>query len=256
MIYSIYRISDLSNQEKIKPSYASKEGCLLTFIREFGTENLSVVCDNVTKETHEMVCQYVPAEQVQVTRNGNTGAFLHSWGLAEEITEKAEETDIVYFVEDDYIHRRGAKGILLEGFEQLNAQYLTLYDHPDKYQDTKHPKHVWGHSRVDEERAGVRVPGILYAAGRDCRLYVSKSCHWRTVGSTTMTFATTVKNIREDYEDMLALHTGQQLPMGGATFKVLKEKGKELLSPVPSYSTHAEERWMAYFVNWQKEAQS
>ena len=39
-IVSIYRISDNSNKEKIKPDYASKENCLRTFVREFGRDNL------------------------------------------------------------------------------------------------------------------------------------------------------------------------------------------------------------------------
>ena len=34
-----------------------------------------------------------------------------------------------------------------------------------------------------------------------------------------MTFATTAKNIIEDKQDMLELHTGKTLPMGGITFK-------------------------------------
>ena len=53
-IVSIYRISDNSNREKIKPDYASKHNCLRTFVREFGRENLIVLCDNVSDETFNM----------------------------------------------------------------------------------------------------------------------------------------------------------------------------------------------------------
>ena len=54
-LINIYRISDRSNIEKIKPEYASKEQCLKTFVREFGKDNLITLCDNVTDETFDMV---------------------------------------------------------------------------------------------------------------------------------------------------------------------------------------------------------
>jgi dihydrofolate reductase len=69
-----------------------------------------------------------------------------------------------------------------------------------------------------------------------------------------MTWATTAKNVIEDYDDFFKLHAGQPLPMGGTTFKMLANKGKKLYSPITSYSTHAEEKWMAYFVDWKKES--
>jgi hypothetical protein len=42
--------------------------------------------------------------------------------------------------------------------------------------------------------------------------------------------------------------------MGGTTFKMLAGKGKKLYSPITAYSTHAEEKWMAYFIDWKKES--
>ena len=53
-LVTIYRISDYSNPEKVKPDYASKEDCLRVYVREFTNKNLIVLCDNVTKETHEI----------------------------------------------------------------------------------------------------------------------------------------------------------------------------------------------------------
>ena len=44
-----------------------------------------------------------------------------------------DDNDIVYFLEDDYIHREGWIDVLSEGFEYIGADYYTLYDHPDKY---------------------------------------------------------------------------------------------------------------------------
>ena len=258
-IVPIYRISDFSNPEKVKPDYASKENCLKNFVREFGKDNLYVICDKVVEETYNMVCKYADKEKVFLSQNGNTGTFLASLELAKNLLEQVEESRreeiIFYFVEDDYIHRRGAAHILREAFVDLKADYVTLYDHPDKYQNLKDKRYEWGHSKVDlDSPEGVRYPKHLYGSGEDTRVYISTSVHWKRTSSTTMTWATTSKNLLADYDDMISLHTGKPLPMGGVTFKMLKGKRKYLLSPIPSFSTHAEEKWMSYFINWEKEA--
>tara|TARA_R100000005_G_scaffold95170_1_gene75702 strand:+ start:7343 stop:8122 length:780 start_codon:yes stop_codon:yes gene_type:complete len=251
-ILKIYRISDHSNPEKIKPAYGDKETCLKTLVREFGKEDFYLLADNVSEQTHNMTKQY--CDNVQLTNNGNTGSFLYSWNLANELTKDWDEKSLVYLVEDDYIHRRGAKKIMMEGFTELNADYLTLYDHPDKYQDKEDNRFQHGHGRIDLDENGIRKPKNVYVKGEGTVLYCSTNCHWKLTSSTTMTFATTVKNIREDHQLMKDLHTGKQLPMGGLTFKSLAQRDKALISSVPAYTTHAEERWLSYFVNWEEEA--
>jgi glycosyltransferase involved in cell wall biosynthesis len=255
-LVTIYRISDYSNPEKVKPDYASKEDCLRVYVREFTNKNLIVLCDNVSENTYQMVQKYVEKNNIYLTNNGNTGSFLASLDIAKRIAEKEGLSDdtIFYFLEDDYLHRRGALQILVEAFRDLKADYVTLYDHPDKYQNLKDPRYVWGHGMVDIEENGIRKPGIIYNVGKQDTIYVSTSTHWRTVESTTMTWATTAKNVKEDFEDLWKLHEGKPLPMGGTTFRMLAEKGKKLYSPITAYSTHAEEKWMSYFVDWKKES--
>lgn len=258
-LINIYRISDLSNREKIKPGYASKEGCLKNFVSEFSNKNLLVVCDNVTEDTFKMVGKYVLPENIILTQNGNTGSFLFSWNMARHLCNEVPEDTVFYFIEDDYIHRKDSKKVLFEAFKHLQADYVSLYDHPDKYQNFKDERYTWDHGRQDDDIDGVRVPKHIYfkvgeALDRACNLYITKSCHWRTVGSTTMTWATTAKNIIEDNDEMIALHEGKHLPMGGDTFRMLASKNKQLISPIPSYSAHAEEKWLPYFINWEKES--
>lgn len=256
-LISIYRISDFSNPTKVKPQYASKENCLRVFIREFGNENLIVVGDGITPTTYEMLKQYVPETNIVLIDVGNTGAFLASIDLAYQTAlQYSSEDFLFYFVEDDYIHRRGARQILLEAFSDLNADYVTLYDHPDKYQDIQDSRYIAGQVTVDKEENGIRKPGVLYRTGEQSKVLISNSTHWRTVSSTTMTWATTGTNLKEDYEDLVKLHQGKELPMGIATFEMLKSKQKDLISPIPSYSAHAEEKWLPYFINWKAEAEA
>ena len=102
-IVPIYRISDFSNPEKVKPDYASKENCLKNFVREFGKDNLYVICDKVVEETYNMVCKYADKEKVFLSQNGNTGTFLASLELAKNLLKQVEDDRrdeiIFYFVE-------------------------------------------------------------------------------------------------------------------------------------------------------------
>jgi len=36
---------------------------------------------------------------------------------------------------------------------------------------------------------------------------------------------------------------------------MIYKKGKQLISCIPSYAAHAEEKWLPYFINWKQEAE-
>ena len=58
-----YRISD-AGYNKIKPSFINNETCLRNFINEFGTDDLVVIADNVSDSTMDMICNYVPYDNI------------------------------------------------------------------------------------------------------------------------------------------------------------------------------------------------
>ena len=126
-ILIFYRISD-GGYDKVKPPYVNNENCLSNFVKHFGN-NINIIADNVSDKTLNMIQQYVDVENIQEVsvRNG-AGTFT----LAFERALDYDDDTIVYFVENDYIHKDNSLNVLLEGFE-LNCDYLTLYDHPDKY---------------------------------------------------------------------------------------------------------------------------
>ena len=49
------------------------------------------------------------------------------------LEQNYNDEDIIYFLEDDYIHRAGWIDIMLEGFKYIGVDYITLYDCSDKY---------------------------------------------------------------------------------------------------------------------------
>jgi hypothetical protein len=131
------------------------------------------------------------------------------------------DDDIVYLVENDYIHLPGARDVLLEGIQ--HADYVTLYCHPDKFL----PASMGGNPEVDDSGSTVT------------RVFRTKSAFWALVNSTTMTFATTVKTLRED-SDIIFKHCANAYPTDYQMFLELRDKGRTLIQPMPTYATHTE----------------
>jgi hypothetical protein len=233
-----YRISD-GGYAKVKPSYINNETCLRNFIKEFGTETLTVIADNVSKVTLDMISKYVPIDQIVICdiRNG-AGTFT----LAYEKSLLEDDDTIVYFVENDYLHKPGALNVLLEAFT-ISTDYVTLYDHPDKY--------------MLREEGGNK---FCVDGAELTRVYATDSVHWKLTNSTTMTFAAKVHTLKDD-ESIIRKYTCGIHPDTGvvtghpydfALFVELNSKGKALISPMPGYSTHGESRWLTKFIDWEE----
>jgi len=229
----IYRISDVG-YNKIKPSYVNNENCLSNAIKVFPFEKYdwSIIADNVSEKTINMMLKYVPSECISYVSVGNgTGTF----NLALDEALQYDEKGIVYFLENDYIHRPNSDKVLLEGFE-IGGDYVSLYDHLDKY--------------IPASRGGNKL--IEDDGGEFTKVYLSESCHWKLTNSATMTFASTVSNLKDD-EDILRRWTNVgNYPRDFDMFMELREKGKSLLSPIPGYSTHGETDWLSPLINWEE----
>lgn len=135
---------------------------------------------------------------------------------------------IVYFVEDDYLHKPGAFSVLKEAFQLEGIEYATLYDHRDKY--------------FFPEYANLRS-----------KLFVSASSHWRTVPSTTQTFATRFSTLLRDLPLHRRFSEGYPISRDHEKFCALRKKrGEVLVSAVPGLSTHAEPDYASPLTDWEK----
>jgi hypothetical protein len=111
MLRVIYRTCNTENK-KTRPPYYSKIGCLKNFIlvyRKVRKAGFYLVSDGEPpKKVRELV---EPFGRIEVlSRPGNSSSFL----LALEMTRNFESQDMVYFVEDDYLHVPEALLKLLE----------------------------------------------------------------------------------------------------------------------------------------------
>jgi hypothetical protein len=225
----IYRISD-GGRTSNKPDYITKENCLKNAIRHFPAETCDwfVIADNVSEETYNMIQKYVPADAILQTSLGNAGSFQ---ACCKKALEKADDC-IVYFLEDDYVHRAHSLKILREGIESGEAEYVTLYDHPDKYS------------------YGICTSPFVIG-GEKTRVFLTESTHWKITNSTTMTFAVRVGTLRADWPVINRWTVKRALDF--YMFTDLRRKGRRLIVPIPSYSTHGQDPYMAPLFDWEKE---
>jgi len=222
----IYRISD-TGYNKIKPDYINNENCLLNALDMFSTEKHDwlIIADNVSQATTQMLEKYVlNIKHVSVGH----GAGTFNLALDEALTY--DDNEIVYFIENDYLHKLGADRILEEGFG-LGYHYVALYDHPDKYINGANP--------------------FVEDGGEVTRIMLSNSCHWKLTNSTTMTFAAQVKTLKED-ESTFREYTTGSYPRDFEMFLALREKQHGLVTPIPGYSTHGETAWLSPLTDWSK----
>jgi hypothetical protein len=225
----IYRISD-AGYNKIKPAYINNETCLKNFCNVFFEyiHDILIVADNCSEATITMINKYIdPINIVKVSIGHGAGTF----NLALDKSLTYPDDEIVYFVENDYLHKQKSPNILKQGFK-LGASFVSLYDHPDKYLDPNDG-------------------GNPYCDGgaEDTRVYLTDSCHWKITNSTTMTFASKVSTLKR-VEPILRKWTNKTHPYDFQMFLELKEQNELLITPIPGYATHGETAWLSPLTDW------
>ena len=217
-----YRTSD-AGYPKDKPSYVNNFSCLYNFLKEFPFRNVNIIvmADNVSDETKEKLEKESSGLDIHYTSIGSSAGTFHNVFMD---SLNLDEDTIVYFLENDYIHAPNSMNALFDGID-IVADYVTLYDHPDKYIRT-------------------------YDYGEPTRVMKGKVCHWKMTISTTMTFAAKVSTLMKDKEIWL-MNTMDSYPTDHQAFLQLREQGRSLISPIPGYSTHGETDWLSPFRNWE-----
>ena len=224
----IYRISE-GGYPKDKPEYITKINCLKNALTHFDENDFTLIADGVSEEFKSEIRSVYNGK----IENVNIGHGAGTFNIALNGIEGLDINEIVYFLEDDYLHKEGSQKILESGFE-LGMDYVTLYDHPDKYLNP-----IEGGNPYCEGRAEFT------------RVYLGEYSHWKLTNSTTMTFAAKVKTLKED-EGILRQWTAGEHPHDFQMFGDLQKKGRRLVSSIPGYATHGETRWLTPLTNWEK----
>jgi hypothetical protein len=167
-------------------------------------------------------------KNVEIIKCGTeTDSFLSTLNIIQ--SRNFDDNTIIYFLEDDYLHRQGWCNIMLEGFA-INSHYLTLYDFD-----------------------------FFINSGYLCEIFTTPNSHWRAVPATTNTFSCTYKTLMEDF-DIHKKHSingvkevdGYHFSKDYDKFWELQQQHRYLISPMPGWSTHCDANHISPIIDWEK----
>lgn len=141
-----------------------------------------------------------------------------------------DEDDILYILENDYIHDKNWIEYVLDAFNSnLRFDYLSLYDHPDRY---KFP-HKYKNSN----------------------LYAGTKRHWITAQSTCGSFMTRFHSFKRDFQYIYSCNSDHKM-----FSRLTKNLRRVLITPVPGLALHCMSdyldpivRFEDYFTNNEKQ---
>jgi hypothetical protein len=234
--------------------------CLRSFRESLGPLRARIwaILDGCPPVFGDMFRETFPAQDLTVEElegAGNVGTFERQLDLLTGQNDSA----FVFLAEDDYLFRPNAFPALLEFLSTFpDADFVTPYDHPDYY------------------RLGLTRPR--------CRVRVSGNCHWRTAGTTCLTFLTRRETLqatrglfetyrRGNYDSSIWLSLTRhrvlnpmamlslarksrtlRVALGKAWIfgwrQILFGKKRSLWAPMPSVATHLDEQGLASGYEW------
>lgn len=141
--------------------------------------------------------------------------------------QKYSPETIIYFLEDDYVHKPNWVKVLKEGFTIPKVSYVTLFDHRDKY----------------------FLPSYQ---GLKSQLFHTDTCHWRQTPSTTNTYAMQFKTLLKSLDVHRSFSTDRKITADHDKFCSLAEMGEMLISSIPGWATHVEPEFVSPCADWEK----
>lgn len=183
---------------------------------KFNNHEFYILADNLDDDLQNYIRSFNPTFYENKTR-GKTQYFIDKLNFC---VNNFNDEDTLYLVEDDYIHISDSSILLDEGLQY--ADYVTLYDHPDKYIQCKYPN-----------------PEIV-DIGEQTVLFRTDNSHWKYTNSTTGTFACKKSTIREDYDVWFT--SCVNCPYGWLDYLAFKNlrasKNRKIASSIPGRSSH------------------
>jgi len=148
------------------------------------------------------------------------------------VMSEMDNEDIMYIAEDDYLHLPDGKKYIEEGLQK--ADYVSLYDHLDKYTNPSYNP-------------------LVKDGSEETRVFITESIHWKYTNATTGSFAAKIKTIRQDQDVFLKFcHPRFKFPQDFSIFReLITQRGRTLITPIPGKSSHIGLE-MSPFIDWIK----
>jgi len=123
-----------------------------------------------------------------------------------------ESEDLIYFVEDDYIHELDAFTEMLFAYERIatltsGELIMCPIDYP-----------------------------YLYVQAEKTNIYLGEKYHWRKINETLCTFLTSKQLVEKHWDKFLSMCTFEHYPFESPLHKIYKQE--LCISPIPSIAIH------------------
>jgi len=144
---------------------------------------------------------------IEKNMQATMASILTSFNIAKE-----KSNDLVYFVEDDYIHKKETIIEMISTYEKIATEldrelFLCPVDYP-----------------------------YLYKKLDNSNILIGNKYHWRTVNESLLTFLTSKDLINKYWNELLLMAENEHSPFETPLHKIYE---KELcLSPIPSLAMH------------------
>ena len=125
---------------------------------------------------------------------------------------KKEDADIIYFVEDDYLHKEETITEMIFAYEKLS----TIFSKELVLLPTDYP--------------------YLYSKDDTTKIYLGEKYHWRLVSESLVTFMTSRKIIEENYSNLEKMGIEWTDPWEKPLHEIYNSY--PCLSPIPSLAVH------------------
>jgi len=125
---------------------------------------------------------------------------------------KENSSDLIYFVEDDYIHEESAISEMILVYERISS----LINRELIVCPTDYP--------------------YLYTKAENTQVYLGEKYHWRKIDETLCTFLTSKKIVENHWKKLISMCEFEHYPFESPLHKIYEEE--LCISPIPSLAIH------------------
>ena len=176
--------------------------------KKLATENLDYEIINLNIDKFDQIKTLNKNNPIiEKNMKATMASILTSFKIAKEKSE-----DLVYFIEDDYIHKKESIFEIISSYEKISSElgrelFICPVDYP-----------------------------YLYKKLENSNIFVGNKYHWRTVNECLLTFLTSKHLIEKYYSDLSNMSENEHSPFETPLHKIFE---KELcISPIPSLAMH------------------
>jgi len=132
--------------------------------------------------------------------------------IYKSLLQSKKSNDLIYFVEDDYIHEIDSITEMLFTYERITS----LTNKEIIICPTDYP--------------------YLYTQAESTKIYLGEKYHWRKINETLCTFLTSKQIVDKHWEKFLSMCTFEHYPFESPLHEIYKEE--LCISPIPSIAIH------------------